>query len=64
MPRNNQQEELNDHGVMSDREPWNAIRYLDPELDRRGRDITATIAVLALVCMVSVVCVLLHLRGL
>ena len=55
MPRNNQQEELNDHSVMSDRELWNAIRYLDPELDRRGRDSTATIAVLALVCMVSVV---------
>jgi hypothetical protein len=64
VPRNNQQKEMNDHRIISARELWYAIRYLDPELDRRESDIAATIGVLALVCIVSVVCVLLHLRGL
>jgi hypothetical protein len=38
VPRNNQQEETIDLGVISDREIWIVIQYLDPELDRRECD--------------------------
>lgn len=53
-----------DLGVISDREVWIVIRYLDPELDRRGCDTAAAIACLAVVCIVCIVWVLLHVRGL
>jgi hypothetical protein len=64
VPRNNKQKEVNDHRIISDREVWFAIRYLDPESDHRESEIAATIAVSALVFIVCIVCVLLHLRGL
>ena len=64
VPRNNQQKETIDLGVISDREVWIVIRYLDPELDRRGCDTAAAIACLAVVCIVCIVWVLLHVRGL
>ena len=62
MPRNNEQKDGNDSEVISDREVWSAIRYLDPESesDRRKNDIAAAIAVLAIVCMLCVVIVYLH----
>ncbi len=62
MPRNNEQKDGNDSEVISDREVWSAIRYLDPESesDRRKSDIAAAIAVLAIVCMLCVVIVYLH----
>ena len=62
MPRNNEQKDGNDSEVISDREVWSAIRYLDPESesDRRKSDIAAAIAVLAIVCMLGVVIVYLH----
>ena len=64
MPRNNQQKETIELGVISDREAGFAIRYLDPESDHRECDIAAAIACFAIVCMVCIVWVLLHLRGL
>ena len=66
VPQGNEQKEANDSEIISDREVWSAIRYLDPESesDRRQGDIAAAIALLALVCIVCVVIVLLHLRGL
>jgi hypothetical protein len=64
LPRNDQQKETNDHRVMSARELWFAIRDLDPESNHRESEITATVAVFALIFVVSVVCVLLRLRGL
>jgi hypothetical protein len=64
MPRHNEQKEANDSEIISDREIWSAIRYLDPESDRRECDIAATVAVLAVVCILCTVIVLLHLHGL
>jgi hypothetical protein len=64
VPRNNKQKEARDHRIISDREVWFAIRYLDPESDHRESEIAATIAVSAIVFIVCIVCVLLHLRGL
>jgi len=62
VPRDNEQKEANDSEIISDREVWSAIRYLDPESqsDRRKSDITAAIAVLAIVCMYCVIIVYLH----
>ncbi len=64
MPRNSEQKEANDIEIISDRDVWSAIRYLDPELDHRESDFAAAIAVLAIVCTLCIVIVLLHLRGL
>ena len=64
MPRGNEQEEANDIEIISDREVWSAIRYLDPESDCRQRDIAVAIALMAIVCIVCMVIALLHLRGL
>jgi hypothetical protein len=64
VPRHNQQKETIDLGVVSHREVWIVIRYLDPELDRRECDTAAAIACLAVVCIVCIVWVLLRVRGL
>jgi hypothetical protein len=66
VPRGNEQEEANDSEIISDREVWSAIRYLDPESesDCGQRDIAAAIALMAIVSMVCMVIALLHLRGL
>ena len=64
MPRNNQQKETIDQEVISEREVWLVIQYLDPESDHRECNIAAAIALLAAVCIVCMACVLLHLRGL
>jgi hypothetical protein len=64
VPRNNQLKETIDLRVISDREVWIVIRYLDPDLERRECDTAAAIACLAVVCIVCIVWVLLHIRGL
>jgi hypothetical protein len=64
MPKNNQQQGANESEIISDREVWSAIRYLDPDSDHRESDIAAAIAVLAIVCIVCIVIVLVHLHGL
>jgi hypothetical protein len=60
--RGREQQEANDSDIISDREVWSAIRYLDPESesDRRKSDIAAAIAVLAIICMLCTVIVYLH----
>ena len=63
MPRNNEQKEANDSEIISDREIWSAIRYLDPESDHRECDIAATVAIVAVICIVCMVVVLFHFRG-
>lgn len=60
MLRDNEQKEANDSEIISDREVWSAIRYLDPESDRRNSDIAVAIAVLAIVCIYCVIIVYLH----
>jgi len=60
MARNNQQKEANDREIISEREVWSAIRYLDPELDHRDSEIAAAIAVVAIVSMIYMVAVLLY----
>ena len=60
MRRNNEQKEANDSEIISEREVWSAIRYLDPELDHRESDIAAAIAVLAIVSIICLVMVFLH----
>ena len=50
MPRHNEQKEANDSEIISDREIWSAIRYLDPESDHRECDIAATVAIVAVIC--------------
>lgn len=64
MPRDNEQKEAKDNEIISDREVWYAILYLDPESesDRRKVDIAAAIAVMAVVSMLGMV--ILYLRGL
>ena len=64
MPRNNEQKEANDSEIISDREIWSAIRYLDLESDHSECDIAAVIAVVAVICIVCMVVVLFHFRGL
>jgi hypothetical protein len=64
VPRDNQQKEAHDHEIISDREVWSAIRYLDPQSDHRESDIAAAIALLAVVFIVCLVCALLNSRGL
>ncbi len=66
MPRGNAQKEANDSEIISDREVWSAIRYLDPESEseRRQGDIAAAIVLMAIVCIVCMVIALLNLRGL
>jgi len=51
--------------MISDRELWSVIRYLDPESDRCLSDLA--VIVLSLLAFASIVCILwlmLHLRGL
>jgi hypothetical protein len=60
MARHNEQKEANDSEIISDREIWSAIRYLDPESDHRESDVATAIAVLAIVCIVSMVVVFLQ----
>ena len=60
MRRNNEQKEANDSEIISEREVWSAIRYLDPESNHRESDIAAAIAVLAIVSIVCLVMVFLH----
>lgn len=65
MSRHNEQKEAKDSEIISDREIWSAIRYLDPQSDHRESDIPATVAIVAVICIVSMVVVLLlHFRGL
>ena len=64
MPRHNEQKETNDSEIISDRDIWSAIRYLDPESDHRECDIAAVVAVVALICIVCIVVFLFHFRGL
>ncbi len=56
--------EANNGEIISDREVWSAIRYLDPESNHRESDIAAAIAVVSIVSIVFVVVVLVYLRGL
>jgi hypothetical protein len=60
--RDNEQKEANDSEIISDREVWSAIDYLDPESEshRRKSNIAAAIAVLAIICMLCTVIVYLH----
>jgi hypothetical protein len=62
VPRGKGRKEANDSEIISDREVWSAIRYLDPETesDRRKSDIAAAIAVLSIVCMLCVLIFYLH----
>ena len=56
--------EAKESEIFSDSEVWSAIRYLDSESDRRRGNIAATFAIVAVGCIVCMVFVLFHLRGL
>jgi len=62
VPRGKEQREANHSEIISDREVWSAIRYLDPESesDRRQGDIAAAVAVLSIVCLLCAIIVYLH----
>ncbi len=64
MARHNEQREANESEIISDREIWSAIRYLDPESDHSECDIAATVAIVAVICIVCMIVVLFHFRGL
>ena len=64
MPRHNEQKEANDSEIISDREIWSAIRYLDPQSNLRACDIAAIVTVVALIFIVCTVVMLFHFRGL
>jgi len=60
MARHNEQKEANDSEIISDREIWSAIRYLDPELDHTDNDVTVAIVVLAISSLLSMIILLVH----
>ena len=60
MPKHNEQKEANESEIISDREIWSAIRYLDPELDHRDSDVTVAIIVLAIASVLSMIMLLVH----
>ena len=60
MPRNNEQKEANHSEIISDREIWSAIRYLDSELDQRENDVAVAIVVLALASILGMVILFVH----
>lgn len=64
MPRHSEQKEANGSEIISERDIWSAIRYLDPESDHRECDIAAAVALVAVICIVCLVVVLFHFRGL
>jgi hypothetical protein len=60
MARHNQQKEANDSEIISDREIWSAIRYLDPELVQSDNDVTVAIVVLAIASVLSMIILFVH----
>jgi len=60
MPRNNEQKEANHNEIISDREIWSSIRYLDPELDQRESDVAIAIVVLAIASIFGMVILFVH----
>jgi hypothetical protein len=62
VPSNNEHKVGNESEIISDREVWSAICYLDPELNHNEGDIAAAIAVLAIVCILCMVYLSLHFR--
>jgi hypothetical protein len=57
VPRDDEQKEASASEIISDREVWSVIRYLDPnsKSDRRKSDIAAAVAVLAIAGMYCVI---------
>jgi hypothetical protein len=53
-----------DRGVVSDREVWAAIRYLDPQSERNRSDFVIIVVLFAAVSLLTVVLVLMRVRGL
>jgi hypothetical protein len=60
MPRNNEQKEANHNEIISDREIWSSIRYLDPELDERESDVAIAIVVLAIASILGMATLFVH----
>lgn len=60
MPRNNEQKEAKHSEIISDREIWAAIRYLDPELDQRENDVAVAIVVLAIASILGMATLFVH----
>jgi len=60
MPRNNEQKEANHSEIISDREIWSAIRYLDPELDQGKSDAAVAIVVLAIASILGMATLFVH----
>jgi hypothetical protein len=59
MPRN-ERKEANHSEIISAREIWSAIRYLDSELDQRESDVAIAIVVLALASILGMVILFVH----
>ena len=53
-----------DRDGVSDQEVWAAIRYLDPQSERDTSDFVIIVVLLAAVSLLTVVLVLLRVRGL
>ena len=65
MQRHNEQKEANDSEIISDREVWSAIRYLDPESDGVASDLAViVISLLVIAALVCAVWLLFRLCGL
>jgi hypothetical protein len=64
MAKQNWQQRTADSESISDQEIWFAIRYLDPEISRQPSNVTAFVALLAVIIVLCAICVSLHLRGL
>jgi hypothetical protein len=64
MARNTEQKKVSDPETVSDQEIWQVIRRLDPDAEKKTSDIAGIITVIGLLCIILIVGVLLHLRGL
>ena len=64
MAKQNWQQRIAESESISDQEIWFAIRYLDPEISNKPSNLTAFIALFAVVVVLAAICISLHLRGL
>ena len=62
--KNTEQKKAKHEETVSDQEIWLAIRYLDPDIERKVTDIAVITTLLALFSIICIVWLLLRLRGL
>jgi hypothetical protein len=64
MAKQNWQQHAAESESISDQEIWFAIRCLDPEISQKPSNVTAFVALFAVIVVIGAICISLHLRGL